>query len=626
MAFTFGTLLWIVLVGFLMSSGSVRAAQTVVANYSNGILLTVDLVTGNRTEITLSTAISHPVAMAVEADGSLLVGGEGTKIYRINPLTGVVVVVSDSADSSQGPTFSQIYGLAVESDGKILAVNSNAGQVIRVDPVTGFRVNLGAAAGNRQRFGIVLDSDGSIVTTRGRLSEITRMDRVTGSETTLTSGGSLTEPTGIVRASDGKYYVANSYDGNIVSVDATTGAQVVVSSSTIGSGPTISKAFALSLRSDGLLNVADFYGSALVLLNPQTGARSIISSATVGTGTGLDSPLGMLPSELVSGPSVSSTAAVGATLASATSIDFTVTFSAAVTGVDTTDFTLTSTGSAAGTISAVSGSGTSYTVSVTGVSGNGTLRLDLKSSGTGIQDTAATPVAITGGFTSGTAFTVDHNPVLAATPTSASITAASAVLGGEVTSDSNFTITERGVVVAKTSDNANPAISATGVTKIPGTGTTGVFTVNATGLILNTGYSFKAYAINAAGTTYSSVGTFTTLNNTAPVATDVADSTNEDTAKEITLDASDADGNTLTYFIVLDPATGTLGTIAGNKVTFTPAANANGVVTFTFKANDGTVDSATKTVTVTVNAVNDAPTLTTPTAIALIDTAIDDSF
>ena len=114
--------------------------------------------------------------------------------------------------------------------------------------------------------------------------------------------------------------------------------------------------------------------------------------------------------------------------------------------------------------------------------------------------------------------------------------------------------------------------------------------------------------------------------NAAPVATDVADSTNEDTAKQITLAATDADGNTLTYSIVGNPATGTLGTIAGNKVTFTPAANANGVVTFTFKANDGTVDSATKTVTVTVNAVNDAPTLTTPTAIALIDTAIDDSF
>ena len=114
--------------------------------------------------------------------------------------------------------------------------------------------------------------------------------------------------------------------------------------------------------------------------------------------------------------------------------------------------------------------------------------------------------------------------------------------------------------------------------------------------------------------------------NTAPVAADVADSTNEDTAKQITLAAIDADNDALTFSIVGPPAAGTLGTIAGNKVAFTPAANASGVVTFTFKANDGTVDSATKTVTVTVNPVNDAPTLTTPTAIALTDTAVDDSF
>jgi VCBS repeat-containing protein len=66
--------------------------------------------------------------------------------------------------------------------------------------------------------------------------------------------------------------------------------------------------------------------------------------------------------------------------------------------------------------------------------------------------------------------------------------------------------------------------------------------------------------------------------------------------------------------------------VAGDKITYTPAANAVGTDTFTFKANDGVADSTTKTVTVTVNAVNDAPTLTTPTAIALTDTADNDLF
>jgi len=114
--------------------------------------------------------------------------------------------------------------------------------------------------------------------------------------------------------------------------------------------------------------------------------------------------------------------------------------------------------------------------------------------------------------------------------------------------------------------------------------------------------------------------------NAAPIASAVAVTTTEDTSKEVTLSAADADGNALTYSIVAGPSNGTLGSVSGDKVTYTPNANFNGTDTFTFKANDGTADSATETVTVTVNAVNDAPTLTTPTAIALTDTAANDLF
>ena len=42
-------------------------------------------------------------------------------------------------------------------------------------------------------------------------------------------------------------------------------------------------------------------------------------------------------------------------------------------------------------------------------------------------------------------------------------------------------------------------------------------------------------------------------------------------------------------------------------MTYTPAANYNGSDSFTFTVNDGTVDSNVATVSITVNAVNDAP-------------------
>ncbi len=84
----------------------------------------------------------------------------------------------------------------------------------------------------------------------------------------------------------------------------------------------------------------------------------------------------------------------------ATSVVFRVTFNTSVTGVDATDFTLTNTGTAAGTVSGVSAlSGYAYNVTVSSITGTGTIRLDLKSSGTGI--TGPGSVAISGGYTAG---------------------------------------------------------------------------------------------------------------------------------------------------------------------------------------------------------------------------------
>ncbi|MGV3591177.1 MAG: LamG-like jellyroll fold domain-containing protein, partial [Gammaproteobacteria bacterium] len=73
----------------------------------------------------------------------------------------------------------------------------------------------------------------------------------------------------------------------------------------------------------------------------------------------------------------------------ASSVVYRVTFSETVTGVDTADFTLTMTGTANGSVASVSAvSGSVYDVTVNAVSGDGTLRLDLKNTGTGIVDAA----------------------------------------------------------------------------------------------------------------------------------------------------------------------------------------------------------------------------------------------
>jgi len=97
--------------------------------------------------------------------------------------------------------------------------------------------------------------------------------------------------------------------------------------------------------------------------------------------------------------------------------------------------------------------------------------------------------------------------------------------------------------------------------------------------------------------------------NHAPVANGQAVSTLEDVAKAIALSATDVDADPLSFSIVAGPAHGALSGAAPN-LTYTPAANYNGTDTFTFKANDGMVDSNIATVTLTITAVNDAPSFT----------------
>ena len=72
---------------------------------------------------------------------------------------------------------------------------------------------------------------------------------------------------------------------------------------------------------------------------------------------------------------------------------------------------------------------------------------------------------------------------------------------------------------------------------------------------------------------------------------------------------SDADGDALTLEIASDPAHGTAAVNGSGGITYSPAADYVGEDLFTYTASDGEATSAAATVTVTVNAVNDAPTV-----------------
>jgi hypothetical protein len=99
-----------------------------------------------------------------------------------------------------------------------------------------------------------------------------------------------------------------------------------------------------------------------------------------------------------------------------------------------------------------------------------------------------------------------------------------------------------------------------------------------------------------------------TVLDRAPVANNQIVSTNEDIALPVTLTAFDANGQTITYNLVTGPSNGTLSG-SGASRTYTPNANFNGTDSFTFQTNAGGLNSNVATVSITVNPVNDAPTL-----------------
>ena len=103
---------------------------------------------------------------------------------------------------------------------------------------------------------------------------------------------------------------------------------------------------------------------------------------------------------------------------------------------------------------------------------------------------------------------------------------------------------------------------------------------------------------------------------TPPVAKSQSITTTSDTATSITLDASDKDGDALTYAIKTFPTHGSLSSLDkdSGSVTYTANSGYTGSDSFTFTASDGTSTSNAGKVSITVNSLVPINTLNTTIA------------
>jgi gliding motility-associated-like protein len=275
-------------------------------------------------------------------------------------------------------------------------------------------------------------------------------------------------------------------------------------------------------------------------------------------------------------------------VANTSTVEFSVIFASGVTGVDATDFSLTTTGVSGASITGISGSGSTYTITVNTGSGDGTIRVDLEGTPT------ITPTVTNAPYTSGQVYSIDKtapsNPMIVAITTDSGANSSDGI-----TNDQTLTIS--GTAEA----NAGITVSLTG-TGVIGTTTadgSGNWSFNHTGTTLTTGnYTFTASATdNATNTSGSSTGFAVTIDITAPgapaingITTDTGSSSSDGITNDQTLTLSGtAEANT--SVTVSRTGTGIIGTAttdgSGNwSFDYTGITLTNGTYTFTVIATD----------------------------------------
>jgi gliding motility-associated-like protein len=215
--------------------------------------------------------------------------------------------------------------------------------------------------------------------------------------------------------------------------------------------------------------------------------------------------------------------------------------------------------------------------------------------------------------------TVEGKPTVTSAAATA-ILANGATLNGNVTADNYGTITERGFVYSLSSDDTDPNIGDTNVTKVVVTGSTGSYNEEVSGLDVGFDYSYKAYATNSTGTSYGAVKEFNTdiIPPTVTITSPVANPTNSAFTTTFTF-SEDVTGFVIGDITLTNGAASNFTTTSSTVYTALITPTADGTVTVDIAA-DVANDAATNGNTVATqfstlyDATNPTVTITSPVA------------
>ncbi|MCO6175412.1 T9SS type A sorting domain-containing protein, partial [Flavobacterium sp. NRK F10] len=198
---------------------------------------------------TLGSGFNYPSGVAIQTDGKIVAVDSGNNTVKRMDFDGNNI-------ETLGSGFNNPTGVAIQSDGKIVVADKFNDAIKRMDSDASNIVTLGS--GFNGPSGVAIQTDGKIVVADTFNNAIKRMDSDGGNIEVLGSG--FSSPTGVAIQADGKIIIAGFGNSTIKRMDS-DGSNI----ETLGSG--FSMPFGVTIQSDGKIVVADYGNNAIKRMN-----------------------------------------------------------------------------------------------------------------------------------------------------------------------------------------------------------------------------------------------------------------------------------------------------------------------------------------------------------------------